>query len=353
MKRPIALLMVLAALLLSGCSQNKPYKDTILDFGTLINITLYTDDPAQARQAFKVARQDFDYMQHTWNAWHPGPLGRVNLLLPTGSPFTAPPSVLPLIKLGTTLSRQSGGLFNPAIGKLLQLWGFESDTLPKGPPPPLAKIQALLKQHPTMADLHVDGIRLSSTNPAVRLDFGGFAKGYGVDRVMERFRAMGIHNALIDAGGDLRAIGRHGDRPWRIGIRNPDQADTALAWVDIQGDESVFTSGDYERYYMYHGKRYHHIIDPRSGYPSAGVSSATVILDGPGNGARADAAATALMIAGIKDWARIAKGMHVSQIMLIDHQGEVYMTPAMAKRIHFTKQPPAIHTLQLNPGAVR
>ena len=156
---------------------------------------------------------------------------------------------------------------------------------------------------------------------------------------LKRLRDMGVRNAIVNAGGDLRAIGRRGNRPWRVGIRHP-QGSGVLASVEIESDESVFTSGNYERYRIHEGVRYSHIIDPRTGMPVNHIASATVIHH---NGAVADAAATALTIAGPMDWPRIAKQMGIKYVMLVDEKGTVYMNPAMAKRVRFEgKNEPAI-----------
>ena len=149
-----------------------------------------------------------------------------------------------------------------------------------------------------MSDLHIDGIHLSSTNPTVQLDFGAFGKGYGIDLAIEKLRKMGIENAIVNAGGDLRAIGSRSGTPWRIAIRRPSGAGV-LGVIKTDSDESIFTSGDYERNFVWQGVRYHHIIDPRTGYPAKGVSSVTVIHT---DATTADAAATALFVAGMKDW---------------------------------------------------
>jgi thiamine biosynthesis lipoprotein len=185
-----------------------------------------------------------------------------------------------------------------------------------------------------MSDLQFDDHRLSSTNPAVQLDVGAFAKGYAVDEAIAILKQRGISNAIINAGGDLRAIGRHGDRPWHIGIRHPLEPGV-IAAIDTQIDESVFTSGNYERFYDFEGHRYHHIIDPRSGYPSTGTLSVTVIGN---NAATADAAATALMIAGPNEWDRVAGQMGIDKAMLIDDQLTVYMTSAMQQRVELNGQ---------------
>jgi len=333
---PLAALLIVA--LLAACTPRPPvYQEQLLTFGTLVDVTLWDVDEARGRQAVATLGRDFEYMHNAWHAWHRGPLGRVNQLLPTGEFFSCPPSIVPLIRRSSELSEASGGLFNPAIGQLVKLWGFASDEAPEGPPPASEAIRALLEKNPQMSDLELDGIQLRSRNPAVRLDFGAFAKGYAIDRAIEQLRELGIANAIVNAGGDLRAIGRHGKRPWRIGIRHPRQPGM-LASVDIEGDESVFTSGDYERYFDYDGKRYQHIIDPRSGYPAEGLSSVTVFAP---RADMADAAATAITVAGPKpaDWLPVARALGVSGVMLVDTEGRVQMTPSLRERIYFDIEP--------------
>jgi thiamine biosynthesis lipoprotein len=140
----------------------------------------------------------------------------------------------------------------------------------------------------------------------------------------------------------MTAMGRHDDRPWRVGVRHP-QGRGVLAALELHDGESVHTSGNYERYSEHEGVRYGHIIDPRTGYPGREIVSATVIHD---DGAVADAAATALVLAGLRDWQRIAAQMGVKLAMLVDADGTVHMPPAMAARVHFTDEPPPV---QLSP----
>jgi thiamine biosynthesis lipoprotein len=172
----------------------------------------------------------------------------------------------------------------------------------------------------------------------VQLDFGAVGKGYGVDLAIDRLKSMGISNAIVNAGGDLRAIGSRAGNPWRIAIRDPDGGGI-FALLSVTGDESVFTSGNYERNFTWEGKLYSHIIDPRTGYPAQGTASVTVIHS---NATTADAAATALFVAGPKNWHRIAKQMGIKYVLLIDEQGVAYMNPAMRDRIKLQKTPKKI-----------
>ncbi|MGD8742380.1 MAG: FAD:protein FMN transferase [Granulosicoccaceae bacterium] len=325
------------ALLPTACSQPEPpvFHETVLSFGTLVEVTMYGVEDEQASRAYNAILDDLNYMHNTWHAWQPNALARINNLLQTGAEFSLAPSVLPLIIEARELSAQSHGLFNPAIGKLVRLWGFHAEFYEDAQPPEAEQIQALLDAAPGMQDIHIEGLTMYGSNPQLQLDFGAFAKGYAVDVVIEHLREFGIENAIINAGGDLRAIGSRGERPWHIGIRHPD-GKGVIASLDLQGDESVFTSGNYERYYEMDGKRYHHIIDPRTGYPAEGTQSVTVLHD---KGSIADAAATALFVAGPDAWPAIARDMGIEHVMLIADDGRVQMTPAMQARIRFEVEP--------------
>jgi thiamine biosynthesis lipoprotein len=326
--------LVFATLLLAGCRSDTPvYTTRFLAFGTLMDLSIVGVSHAQAERASQLLEQDFQFMHRAWHAWDPGPTGRVNRLFAEGKTFAAPPSVLPLIRLSRLYAEQSGHLFNPAIGHLVDLWGFHSDAPECHPPPAADQIRKLLVANPRMSDVHDDGILLRSDNPAVKLDFGAIGKGYGIDLAIGHLRELGIHNAIINAGGDLRAIGDRGGRPWRIAVRRPTGG--VLGVIQVSGDESVFTSGDYERNFVHEGKTYHHIIDPRTGLPAEGTRSVTVVHT---DATTADAAATALFVAGPEQWQEVARRMGVRTVLLMDRNGVLHMTPAMAARIELLDQ---------------
>lgn len=340
MTRRLSLLsLLLFSLLLTGCQQPRPgeHKTTMMVFGTLVTITLWNVEEEKANQAINAVANDLSFMHEAWHPWRPGPMGRMNQLLGMTGEFTGNISVIPLVEKSRELSAKSQGLFNPALGKLVALWGFHQEDLFANFPPRQEDIDEILKQNPQVSDIKIDNVRISNNNPAVRLDMGAIAKGEAVQRVINYLQSIGINNAMVNAGGDLIAIGRHGERPWHIGVRHPrkqcdeaNQAECIIAELDVQGGEAVFTSGDYERYFEYGNKRYHHILDPRTGYPADKTTSVTVIHH---DGATADAAATALFIAGPEQWPTIARHMGIEQVMLVDKQGKIHLSPAMAERI--------------------
>lgn len=326
-------LLLLLLVLLGACSREDAtnaslHQSQLLALGTLVDISLWDVDEKLAEQAIHDIDKRLHRIHQDWHSWLPGRLHDINTALANDQDVELNDDELELLQHASLLAAQSEQLFNPAIGHLISLWGFHSDN-PEGPPPPDSAIQKQLQLKPRMSDLVFSGHTLHSNNTAVQLDVGAFAKGYAIDQAIALLRQRGINNAIVNAGGDLRAIGRHGRRPWRIGIRHP-TAPGVIASVEVQDDESVFTSGNYERFYQYQGQRYHHIIDPRSGYPAKQSLSVTVIHQ---DATTADAAATALFIAGPERWPIIARKMGIDQAMLIDDQLTVHMTPAMARRI--------------------
>lgn len=327
---------VLIALLLCACEQPEipVHEFQFFAFGTLIELTIAGAESRSAQRAYRRIQKDFKTLDEGLYPWREGVLARTNRLLARGKSFTVDPLLVPMIDEATRLSRLSGGLFNPAIGALVELWGFTGGEPPRTPPP-RNDIMRLVAGQPSMQALVFAGPTLKSTNKTLRLDFGAYAKGYAVDRGVEALRALGIKNAILNAGGDLRAYGRRGFRPWHIGIRHP-RAPRVFASVEIETDESILTSGDYERFFIYNRKRYHHVIDPRTGYPIRTAVCATVIHRSAAIG---DATATALLVAGRDHWGALAKAMGIEQAMLVDAAGNIHVTPKLRERIRFHIDP--------------
>ncbi|MCW8871669.1 MAG: FAD:protein FMN transferase [Xanthomonadales bacterium] len=323
---------VLACLvLLTACQTEKEHSAELFVFGTIVEVKVWGASQEQSGKAFSEIQQMFQGMHRDWHAWEPGLLVQINEAFASGDGVTANPEIAEMIRQSQWVEEKSGGLFNPAIGGLVALWGFHTSDYPIiGPPPSQADIDKILAQQPSSLDIRINAVQLTSDNPFVQLDFGGIAKGYAVDLAVARLRELGIGNAIVNAGGDLRAFGRHGDRPWRVAVRKPGGG--TIGTVEVRGDEALFTSGNYERFREDAEERYPHILDPRTGWPVRDVASATVIT---GTGTLADAAATALIVAGMNDWTTVARALGLSQVLMIDDAGRVYLTPEMANRIQF------------------
>ena len=325
---------LLTCLSLIACAQ-KPgeQKAEFFIFGTVMEVTIWGADEPEAQRAFARLQSQFQEMHHDWHAWEPGPLTEINQAFASGMPAQASHSIVEMIRRSQLIEEQSGGRFNPAIGALVRLWGFHTSDYPiQGPPPGQSKIDALVAQDPSSLDIQLNDLTMISSNPTVQLDFGGIAKGYAIDIACDSLKNLGIDNAIVNAGGDLRAFGSHGDRPWRIAVRNP--AGGIIAALEAGQDEAIFTSGNYERFRQNNESRYPHILDPRTGWPVKDLASVTVITR---EGWLADAAATALIVAGLDDWVEVARSLGLDQVLLVDETGKAYLTEKMDQRVEFVE----------------
>lgn len=314
---------------ISGCSQNQLFQHRIYTFGTQVDISIWHDNPDTVKQALKRLDEDFQRLHAAWHPWEPGAIKRLNQLLPTGGWFTAATSVLPLLQESVRLSLLSKEYFNPAIGKLVDLWGFHRQN-PKQPfQPDINLINKVQNNIPSMQDIEFDGIRIRGHNPYLQFDPGGIAKGFALELSVQTLNTYAIKNAMINAGGDIKVIGKKGESQWHIGIQHP-RSERALASIQLNENESIFTSGDYQRFYMQNGKRRHHIINPFTGEPTAQTIASTVLHD---NAAAADAAATALMVAGKQNWLEVISAMDISEAMLLTSDGELHLTQALKNRL--------------------
>ena len=333
LRQAIIVLCCMALVLLAGCQRNEEQSAELFVFGTIVEIKLWGASQDEASNAFTELQQMFQGMHRDWHAWEPGRLMDINAAFASGQSATADEDIIAMIRQSQLVEKASGGRFNPAIGALIRLWGFHTSDYPiVGPPPSQAQISAVMDHHPSSDDIHINGLELLSDNPAVQLDFGGIAKGYAVDLTIARLRELGINNAIVNAGGDLRAMGSHGDRPWRVAVRKPGGGN--IGTIEVRGDEAIFTSGNYERFRQDKTERYPHIIDPTTGWPAKDIASVTVITS---EGLLADAAATALVVAGLEAWPQVARELDLDRIAVVDESGRVYLTAEMEKRIQFSK----------------
>jgi thiamine biosynthesis lipoprotein len=275
-------------------------------------------------------------------------LRQINQVLAAGGIATIPEPMRPLFERAAQLSRLSDGRFDVRIGTLVRLWGFDDETHFRDEPPPAAAINAQLQIQAAAPPLPPAGVSYGPA-PGIQLDFGAIAKGDATDLAIRQLRESGYPNAIVNAGGNLHAAGHRGERAWRIGIRHPrpDAGHRLLATLDVEGDEAVITSGDYERYFEFEDQRYHHILDPHTGAPARGLSSVSVVAD---SGATADAASTALFVAGADGWRQLAYALALDKILVVDTAGEVWVTPRLAQRLKFAEGISA-HTVDTEPAS--
>lgn len=333
MKRISILSCLCWIILCSGCTQ--PETDVhvrqVVSFGTTIEVTLAGVTEQDANTVLMAVEEQLHYMHEQWHAWRPSSITRLNEDLQSGKVFQLSDDLLPLIEQSKQLYQLSLTYFNPAIGKLIELWGFYQDDPQQNKSlPSESAIRELLISNPNMNDIKLSGNTARGINKDIQLDFGGYAKGYGVEQLILQLQQSGIQHAMVNAGGDIKVIGQRLSRPWKVAIEDP-HLKTALGWIYLKSGESVFSSGDYRRYFELEGQRYHHIIDPETGYPTSHAVGATVIAE---NGALADAAATALMVAPMTDWMKLKQSMGLKHILVVARDGTLYCDPQLAQRLN-------------------
>jgi thiamine biosynthesis lipoprotein len=322
---------LLAALSLAACGPAAQQLDEqrLFAMGTWVDIAVQTDDRPAADAAIDRAQQMLLGFERDYYPWADGALAHVNRAIAAGRPVRVAPRLAALLERARRLSAASGGNFDPGVGSLVQLWGFDKDPDRSRKPPGAAAIAAWLRNKPTIASLHIDGDVVRSDQRSVLLDLGGIAKGAAVDSIIAQLRAAGFDDALVNAGGDLRCIGRHNGRPWRIGIKSPRGAGV-LGVIELAGGEAAVTSGDYERFFRYDGRRLGHILDPATGLPVEHTEAVTVIAS---DATTADAAATAVFVAGPRRWRQVARAMGVEAVLRVDASGKIEVTREMRDRL--------------------
>lgn len=322
-------LIVLSCLLMASCAPQVHEQDLYV-FGTVMNVTIVGVDDTTAKRLFASLARQSQGMHDRWHAWQSNEVASITKACETGKPMKLSDEIRYLLVEGQKLERLSDGYFNPAIGQLIHAWGFlsnESTTAREQPSD--ATIAKLLAAHPSMSDLKIKGHTLRCHNPAVRIDMGAYAKGYALSLFMDYLKVQGVRSALISVGGDIFTLGDKGGKPWRIAIRSP-HGDKPMAEVSATGSEGIVTSGVYERAFKNAvGKSFHHLINPKTGHPSDYFVSATVVHADP---MVADAAATALLIADTSNWQLIARNMGVTQVLLVDKYGKVWVSEDMQAR---------------------
>lgn len=358
MRKPLIIVALLAAFIFGAyqLTLKEPlYHSQSYVFGTLVDISIYGESEAHASLLSNHILQDFQNLHNRLHAWKliskakPSELGQLNLAFEQGKHITINADLAAILADAKALSLKSNGLFNPAIGHLISTWGFQRDEF-SAVNIDDEKINALVKSNPSMSDIVLENNTAYSKNSLVKLDLGGYAKGYALDLARQYLRKKNVNNALINIGGNIIALGKHGDKLWRVGIQHP-RAPTAIATIDLPDGWAVGTSGDYQRYFMLNGKRYCHIIDPRTGYPAQHTQSVTVLVPPQANnktqaGVLSDVASKPIFIELPENRSKAAQALGVDYFMVIDDKANIFISKKMVKKLNWLSPNVKFTTLQ-------
>jgi FAD:protein FMN transferase len=235
------------------------------------------------------------------------------------------PEIVKVLALSLQVARESNGIFDITVYPLVKLWGFY-DKAPQRVPDPVA-IRAALAKVDYRAVVIRDG-KVYKLRPEIMIDLGGVAKGYAVGEAARQLTEAGIKSALVDFGGDVYAVGKLRGHPWRVGLQNP-RGPNMLAVMELS-DLSIATSGDYQRFFEIGGKRYHHIMDPATGYPSYKLISLTVIMQ---DATLTDAWTKVFFILGKEKALALAAQKPDLEIIGVDPDGKVFCSPGLEKNL--------------------
>jgi len=237
--------------------------------------------------------------------------------------------IVDLCRIALEVSKQSGGAFDITVYPLVKLWGYY-DKSPRVPGK--EQIAGCLKDV-DYRHLEIRDGRLIKHKNSVKIDLGAIAKGYAVGEAVKVLKNAGIKSALIDAGGDIYALGKLNGKDWKVGIRKP-RGDGMLGVLDAT-DISMATSGDYERFFMENGVRSHHLLDPKTGYPARGLTSVTVICP---DAILSDAWSTALFVMGKDRGMALVEKNPAAEAVMITEDEKILLSSGLKKNLKVLKK---------------
>ena len=344
----ILLFTVYCSLFLIGCAEKeKMYKESRIVMDTFCTITVVSPSRKEAKEAIEAGFTEVKRLEQLLNFFSADSEVTALNRASGREPVKVSRDTLDVIKKTVEIANYTDGAFDPTIGPLMRLWGFESQN-PKPSIPLENKIKDALR--------FVDYKKIKINNVAsqifleekgMEIDLGGIAKGYAADRAIEAIKAKGIKAALVAIAGDIKTFGLKPDlQPWKIGIQNPriesgvrGQSTTHGA-SGVMNEEDIFaslyikdkaisTSGDYQRFFIQNGKQYHHILNPGTGYPAAGVISVSIIAP---EGYMADGLSTGIFVLGPDKGIKLLESMGFDG-MIVDANKKIFITKNLKREI--------------------
>lgn len=302
----------------NSSSEQKTFKRTQILLGTVVEIQVRDKDEKKAEDAIAKAFAEVKRIDDLFTTYNEeSPVWKINNSSDTL--FKVDNEIYNLLVLCDSVTQLSDGCFDVSLDNLTKAWGFYTDN------PHLPTKTAI------DSALYLSGwnnIELKENQTIIRrkqvgLNFGAIAKGYAVDKAIEVLKKSGITEALVNAGGEISVIGSD----WKVGIQHPRDEREIIAAIKLNNN-TVATSGDYEQYFEQNGIRYHHIIDPKTGYPARGLQSVTVINQ---SNTFADALATAVFVMGKEKGMKLIESLDNTEAMIIDDEGKVFYSGGFEK----------------------
>jgi len=288
--------------------------------GTMIEIILMDDDEGSADQAVLQAFQEMKRIETLMSSWiDSSDVTRINRS--AGKEWVkVSPETMEVIKKAKEISELSEGAFDITVAPLVDLWRKARE---KKTPPSVEDVKGKLD----LVNFRNIGIdpkgRVFLKKEGMAIDLGGIAKGHAVDKAFNVLRSLGYNNLIVNAGGDLRIGGTKNNQPWSIGIQNPREPQKILTTIPLS-DVAVATSGDYQKFFIYQGKQYHHIVNPKNGFPTEGCQSVTIVTK---DCITADGLATAIFVLGPKKGYALCQKLDGVDCLIVYEEGKIIRSP--------------------------
>lgn len=330
----VAVFLFVVALIVTFVLRRRDGSDRHVDYrfmmGTIVSVTVLSPDADAGLAAIEAAFDEIALVEaRTTRYSQDSELSKLNAMRDGYSREPVCLEIAEVVARSLAVAEASSGAFDITVAPLVDLWTFPEGDYAL---PDETHIQAALSAV-DWRDVQVDADEGTLTaTPGTQLDLAGVAKGYAVDRAVAALRRAGIETGVVDAGGDVGFVGTPPDEAgWRVGVQHP-RADGLMGVVVVDGG-SIATSGDYQNFFLMDGVRYHHILDPSTGYPARGIMSVTVAAE---LAVDADALATAVFVLGPEDGMALIEGIPGAEALLIagegDSPGDVLLSSGLAGR---------------------
>ncbi len=303
--------------------------------GSQAAITAYTDDEPAALSAFEEAFAEFDRLDALMTVWREdSDVSKVNAAagraaIPVG------PEVYDAVSKALEMSKMCDGKFDITFGALSGLWKFDQDqddSIPSDAD--IAARLPLIGYEMVEIDPAAHTVKLEK--PGMKIHLGGIGKGFAVDRAVAILKSHGLHDFMVQAGGDLYVAGKKGDRAWRVGIRDPRGPRSSYFAAAEVADATFSTSGDYERFFIKDGKRYHHIIDPDLGRPAMASRSVTIMAP---SATLAEGLSKCVFIMGPEKGLALVESVPQVGAVIVDADNQVHVSKRLAGKIRIEHPP--------------
>ena len=323
MRRFVPLFFILFSQTYATC---ETVRDVRHKMGSRFEITAVHADPDTAQRAIDAAYAEIDRLEEMISSWREhSETSRVNRNAGV-APVPVSNELFNLIRRSLKISELTGGAFDITFAGAGRLWDFKNKKMPT----PQAISAALHRIDYRRVHLDAAARTVFLETPETRIGFGAIGKGYAANRAIFALKQQAITSGVVNAGGDLVAYGRQEDgKPWSIGIAHPRNRDHVFARLALT-ETAVVTSGDYERFMIIDGKRYCHIINPKTGWPANHLQSVTIICP---DGELADALATSVFILGPKEGMALVNRLKNVECLLVDQQGQLHYSNNVRSQI--------------------